>query len=246
MPIPAPGRSRQVREPLVFNGEPSLLKEWVFSMELALSTLGLSDPRQEVNYASSFLAGNARLWLMAALEAGEQFPHWYSLRKGLENVYGPRHNEEQSRLKLFALVQEGTVDTYIEEFTRLSLLIPALDEHSRALLFVRGLSRDLARDVLKEHPKTLSDAFQATVAVHQSREHLRNVGGEQTRESKPTQHPRNPGMNPAPSRDFRGPRSSRRNPAQSRESGADMRCYNCQGLGHMARDCPRNPNAGRQ
>ena len=51
-------------------------------------------------YASSFLIGNARLWLISTRDAGEVCQDWFALRDALEAVYGPRHSDKQNRLSL--------------------------------------------------------------------------------------------------------------------------------------------------
>ena len=64
-------------------------------------------------------------------------------------------------VKSFALTQTAPLDDYIQDFSRLSLNVTALDEHSSALLFVRGLTDGLRADVMREHPRTLSEAIRA-------------------------------------------------------------------------------------
>ena len=72
----------------MFGGEANWFKVWSFAIELALKSLELGSSDRKVNYAASFLVGNARLWLISSLEA-ETFPDWPSLRDALAKVYGP-------------------------------------------------------------------------------------------------------------------------------------------------------------
>ena len=123
------------RQPPPFNGETAAFKEWAFGVEIALNASPSRSPEDEVNFAASLLSGNARLWLMSALEAGDSFKDWPALRDALAEVYGPRFNSEQARLSLFALKQFRNVDHFTSEFTRLSLQVPELDDHTRALLY---------------------------------------------------------------------------------------------------------------
>ena len=104
-----------------------------------------------------------------ALEAGTELEDWPALDT-LARVYGPIFNPEQIRLCLFSLQERGTLDDYIREFPRLSLQVPDLDEHSRAVLFVNGLSSKLRGQVLKEHPSTLDEAIKASKMAESCRQ----------------------------------------------------------------------------
>lgn len=77
------------------------------------------------------------------------------------NYIGPTHEEEKSRLDLFSLTQLGSLEVNKREFSFLGLRVIDLDEHSRALLFVRDLSKNLRVEAVREHPKTLPDAIRA-------------------------------------------------------------------------------------
>ena len=70
------------------------------------------------------------------------FPDWNSLKNALGEAFGPFNADEEYWLALFSLSQNGTLDAYIEEFTRLSLSVADLDQLSRAMLFTRGRERE--------------------------------------------------------------------------------------------------------
>ena len=137
-------------------------------MDMALRSLALPNAAQRVDYAAGVLTGNARLWLIAALEVNQVFSDWPALKAALGDVYGPRHNEETSRMGLISAAQRGSLDAYIAAFTRLRLQVPEIDHHTRALLFVRGLVPHIQRQVMCEHPRTLEQAVMAANTVEQS------------------------------------------------------------------------------
>ena len=219
---------RHVKEPPAFHGEADLFREWVFSMDLAIKAIGFATKEEEVTYVSSFLVGNARLWLISNMEAGEHYINWPTLRDALGSVYGPHFSNEQNRLNLVSARQKDTVASFITDFNRLSLQVPELDEHSRALLFVNGLGGHLRREVLKEHPTTLSKAIQTALTVTAENRHQ-------------------PDGIAAGSPNIRRPtRLSSEDRNRLMSAG---RCFACRQQGHLARDCPRvhhHPNAGRQ
>ena len=99
-------RTRRVfKEPSVFDGNQATFKEWTFAMELALRSLAFADPTEDVDYAIGYLSGNARLWVISALDGGTTYESWDALKKALTSAYGPVHDQERCRLNLFALRQ---------------------------------------------------------------------------------------------------------------------------------------------
>ena len=144
-----------------FGGEPTQFKEWIFAVNLSLRTGMIKDGQDQVDFASSFLEGTALLWFLSCLESRRTFANWAELKESLSPTFGPLDEEEDDRLNLFALTQTGPLDDYIQDFSRLSLNLTALDEHSRALLFERGLTDGLRADAMREHPRTLSEAIRA-------------------------------------------------------------------------------------
>ena len=141
--------SRHVRSPKAFSGDAQTFKEWAFCVELALRANDISDGAGQTDFASSYLEGNALLWYLSCVDSGRVFSDWKSLKAGLAESFGPLDAEEENHLSLFSLTQEGPLDGYIREFSRLSLNVSDLDQHSRALLFVRGLSDSLRYDAMR-------------------------------------------------------------------------------------------------
>ena len=152
---------RRVRDPVCFSGDSNDLRGWIFSIELAFRANEIREGINQVDFATSFLQGNALLWFLACLDAGRSFPDWESLKVALRKTYGPLDAEEDNRLALFSIHQKGSLDEYIRDFTQLSLHVLDLDEHSRALMFVRGLADNLRIDAMREHPRTFPEALRA-------------------------------------------------------------------------------------
>ena len=83
----------------------SIVKEWVFTVELALRSNDISEGACQVDFVSTLLEGNALLWLIADQNAGKSFGDWQSLKSAIAETFGPIQNEEENRLALFSLYQ---------------------------------------------------------------------------------------------------------------------------------------------
>lgn len=227
----------KAREPPVFSGVASEFREWVFAIELAMCSFGIPDGKRRVDFAAGFLAGNARLWMIAAQDAGMIFSDWPSLKTALAGIYGPLHEQEQTRLKLLNLSQgDRSIQDYIGDFTRLSLLIPDLDEHTRAMIFINGLHSRIRTLALREHPTTLSAAFRAVQLVDLPSKY---------------QPWRPNAVQSAPEHDRLTSDGSRRlkrlTPDDRERLLREGKCFKCRQAGHRASDCSRrHPNDDRQ
>ena len=231
-----------------FNGDPESFREWAFAVELAIRSRNLREGSLQVDFVSMLLEGDALLWLIAAQDSGETFEDWPSLKNALAKTFGPLQSEEENRLQLFSLQQETTLESYIQDFSRRNLNVSGLDEHSRALLFVRGLQPELRSEALREHPRNLSDAFRAArSAVRQTQADPRVAPGAQDNAF----HRPRPRQRNQKSTSVRGGGSLFRKKLDEQMRVQLMRegkCFRCRLTGHLAKDCPENehPNSDRQ
>jgi len=229
----------RVKDPRVFSGDVNDLREWTFAVELAFRANRIQEGIAQVDFASSFLQGNALLWFLSCLDSGRSFPDWESLKTTLQETFGPLDAEEDSRLAFFSIIQKGGLDEYIREFTRLSLNVSDLDQHSRALLFVRGLSDSLRADAMREHPKTVSEAIRAARTA-------RRNDGLTTRNDRTVRNDPGKRVNETSSQPPKGRREKLSDEERSKLL-REGRCFKCRSSGHVARNCPENsPNAPRQ
>ena len=240
-----------------FDGDSRMFKEWCFSVELALRSHNINYGRREVELASSLLEGNELLWLIACQEAGTIFNNWIDFRNALARTFGPLQSEEEHRLSLFSLRQVGSLEEYIQDFTRPSLSVAGLDEHSRAVLFVKGLQSDLQADALREHLRHLSDAL---VAARMARRQLSFLDHDQqswksSEVASRTSLPRKSDLTTlrvAPSAKVQQQpsisRPTKLTDELRRKLMREGRCFKCRQFGHLSKDCPdhSHPNDKRQ
>ena len=65
---------------MCFSGDSNDLRGWFFAIELAFRANEIREGINQVDFATSFLQGNALLWFLACLDAGRSFPYWESLK----------------------------------------------------------------------------------------------------------------------------------------------------------------------
>ena len=118
-------------------------------------------------------------------------------------------------------------------FSSLSLQLPDVDEHTKALMFVRGLKDDVRTYALTQYPKDLSVAIRAARTSSLTSEPTFTFVARRVKQTD-TLYGRN-GAWP------------RRLTNEDKENlKKEGRCLACRQAGHMASDCAkRNPNGGR-
>ena len=89
-----------------------------------------------------------------------------SLKTELDESFRLLGADKDNRLQVFSLTQNGPLDDYLNEFSRLSLMVSGQDDQSHALFFVRGLSANLRYKAMREHPRTVSEALRAARMAH--------------------------------------------------------------------------------
>ena len=129
-------------------------------MEEALSVRNPS-LEKEVAFAGSYLQGNAKLWFININEKGGRPANRFDMKSLFSVALGPANDKERSRMHLLSAKQEGPLEVYISNFSSLALMTPDLDEHTKAIIFTKGLVSNLQKKVIRRHPESLQDAVHA-------------------------------------------------------------------------------------
>ena len=73
-----------------------------------------------------------------------------------------RRDREQHFVELTRLKQIGSLETYISDFLRVSVMVPDLSSAQRIYMYVEGLAEPLRGLVKSARPTTLHDAISRT------------------------------------------------------------------------------------
>ena len=162
-PVPAiRGPKTPYPDPYTGSQKPTL-DFWAAKMQLFFS---MHDPASVagqlgVTYAANYLDGDAFTWFLMTKKGNTaQFADLDALVAGLRKHFEPVDPKGRAWDELRVLTMKGDrVDTYIREFTRLTLLVPDVPEELRIRDFVRGLTPRLAESVVRGFPPTLREAM---------------------------------------------------------------------------------------
>ena len=242
------------KEPIVFSGRPADFAEWRFSMDEALAVARVP-PTEEVSYAVSFLSGDARRWFMTQCSGENRPKDWPILRDRLKEAFSPDLERALNRSNLLKIRQTGSLEDYIEDFRRLSILTPEVDELTRTTIFTEGLKKDIRRAV------KLSQVERLQSAIRIARSALQVEESELAEKDRHIQSRKDVDLSVPPpppptlySSSFRTPGElgigrfrSNKPLFPGRPTKRSVRCFRCGQLGHIARFCrQQDPNAYRQ
>ena len=225
---------------------------YFFGVELGLRANRIAKEDHRVDYATSYLGGNALLWFIFCSESGRKFSYWTSLKTALDESFGPLGADEDNRLQFFLINPKPTLGRVHKGFSRLSLMVSGLDDQFRALLFVRGLSASLRYKAMRKHPRTVSETLCAARMAHRQVSLTRGNDQRRNCEGTCTGYGRPSGRNvkEAPIATEDHPFTTRRTKLSESDRAkllTEGRSFKCRQAGHVAKDCPEgSPSAVRQ
>lgn len=263
------------REPDLFHGERSAVavSSWLSTLESYYELANVTDI-EKYKYAVTLFRGDALLWWNRT-KLLPLAPHtWHGLREALITEFSPRNSEQAARDRLAVLYQRTTVTQYIREFRTLHLQIPGMSSGDALDRFVRGLQPHLRVAVRSRFPDTLHFAESLALAIEGATEvsHGRTntefdavqqdsyakphlpvptaVGPDDPMDLDTIRQSLNALARTIRGRQQRGgfqryDRGQDQRGGFQRSNRGQMRCFACQGYGHMRSECPtwrRNNN----
>jgi hypothetical protein len=230
-----PGTARVKRSDVpwpTFSAEPSEnVRLWLYQMGQAYQVLKIAES-DKVGHANLCLKGKAAQWSwsLGQSRSGVPFSNWDEFAKSIVERFEPENLQHQLRDQLRELKQDAAVREYISQFNDLLCRVDSMPEVDKVAYFVAGLKPGLRYEIRRGRPSTLAsairlaeDTYDALVADGFPGTDVRNVA---SFHAPPKVEPTAMEIDNLEGRDrdasFRPP----------------IRCYNCNGAGHISRQCP--------
>lgn len=233
---------------------------WAHQMEtfMAASAMNLNGAHAAL-YAAGYLTDSALTWYRLHLQSVQQgraaaFNSWYEMKAELVRCFQPISPERAARDRLNTLFQGKSVRQYAETFSQCILEIPDMAEGDRVSRFLQGLKPKVRLHVEIQQPATLARAIELATQVDSLMWQIDNKGARSraTRSFYESDYASDSAPSHSEDRANLAQNSNGPTPMQicaaemkpsstgdkDRTYYTNMRCYNCNELGHPQKLCP--------
>jgi hypothetical protein len=217
--------------------EKDSLPRWFLELDMAIAARQITDNSQQVAYALSNIVGRARAWALGkAMHNPAVFPTLAALQAQLSAAFQPPKSEFRSRQQFLAVKQgKRSLYDYIQEVRSLvsDVVQNPIDPATQVSVFLQGLQSGPVRTQLfRAYPNSLEDAInlalQEDFSFRQSHTQSQGVANNfRAHRASDGPVPMDIGMIQ---------QANRGNPVRQ----GSVRCFKCNNLGHIARNCPRS------
>jgi hypothetical protein len=215
-----------------FSAEPKEnVRLWLQKMEYAFRAHKIADGDRVVN-AVLCLKGKASQWCMclARSSGGDPFSDWSEFTRGITQRFEPANLQHQLRDQLREIKQDAAIGEYVGRFHELISQVDSMTEADQIAYFVAGLRPDLRYEIRRQRPATLADTIRLAEDTEDALRLDRPARVSARYDASPHTDPRT------------GPAAMEIDSLERRSRDAwfrpPVKCYNCQGFGHIARYCP--------
>lgn len=274
--VPYPADRLKPKAPPTYSGlnDTARLDNFLFLFDLYVQSprFGAVSDEEKIRTAATFLTESAQVWYRSMCEkAGNPascvpFSSYQDFTQAIKLQFAEVNAHKRARDRLAALRQDTTVRVYIDRFTGICLEIEDLSTAERLDKFVRGLNKDIRREVeLRSSNAPIDEVMQMAdrlcilSSTYGSRNHMHTSASKtffpaKLRSAGPT--PMDLGSVQVPDEEFdldaiqsSVPRAKLTDAERDRLR-ATGGCFYCRKTGHMIADCPlkkKGPNvAGRR
>ena len=128
-------------------------------MDNYYALVGLTDEIQQAHFAATLLTKQAALWLhLSGIDLDRT--KWSTLKIAIRDYFRPSDFKRCARYELASMRQKNSITGYIDAFKHRCTKLPSITDGEMLDRFMRGLSPDVQRELLKQDPPTFAAACQ--------------------------------------------------------------------------------------
>ena len=247
---PSRSQSGSFRAPALYDEtrDMAVLESWIDQFTDYLSISKVPDFEQ-VLVAGTYFTGSARLWYIRWKRAHTDVSQtsWEQLSKDLRKVFMPPNHQDRCLNRWHAISQgHGTVHQYNEEFHSLFLELPSLYEIDPFMIcdkYIRGLNKDIQREVRMRQPKDLDSAQQMADQCESVFQTCTDYEKPNRKHNFVHSNQSNKSGNPQPNADLKS-ESAKKKPltnAEKENRRKNNLCLYCGDSNHILDACPKKP-----
>ena len=150
------GHAVKLKEPPTYEGEVDYetIKLWIYSVDNYYVLVGLTDEIQQARFAATLLTKQAALWLPSS-GINLDRTRWSTLKIAIRDYFCPSDFKRHMQDKLASMRQKNSITGYIDAFKCCCTKLPSITDEEMLDRFMRGLSPDVQRELLKQDPQHL-------------------------------------------------------------------------------------------
>ena len=131
----------------------------MYSIDNYYALVGLTDEIQQARFATTLLMKQAALWLRSS-GINLDRTKWSTLKIAIRDYFRPSDFKCHAQDKPASMRQKNSITGYIDAFKCCCPKIPAITDEEMLDRFMRGLSPDVQRELLKQDLPTFAAACQ--------------------------------------------------------------------------------------
>lgn len=257
----------RLKEPPAYDGvkDAMIIDDWFTAIENHQEFYQWDEQRTYL-FSISFITGRALQWHRQLKKSEDPPTEWQVFKNLISNKFRPDNADLLARDRLVATKQTTTIESYVESFTDVCILLENLTEDEKCDRFMRGLISDEIRAILRNIPRaqrTLEFYFSTALSYEAARNPrsqvlARHLASQSHTHTAITEKPSVTEANDPMEIDMienhrRTYKNNDRNKSynnkssygRNRRPNNDIRCYYCQAVGHMKKDCQEFNNVSR-